>query len=368
MTSKAGHPIPCADRIIAVAGALKEPLTNETNLSARPQGHPPIRHGRVGALIVNLGTPEAPTAPAVRAYLAEFLSDSRVVDYPRALWLPILYGVILNVRPARSARAYAAIWTDQGSPLRLHTEHAAAALAKRLEARGVVTDWAMRYGAPSIRERIEFLQSEGCDRILVVPMYPQYSQSTSASVADAAFDALKQMKWQPALRIAAPFHDDAHYIAALKAGADSHLSSLGWAPERVILSFHGTPKRHLDEGDPYYCHCAKTARLLRAAMGWSEAFAPLAFQSRFGREEWLKPATDEMIRNLAAKGVKRLAVMTPGFTADCLETLEEIAIAAGETFTHAGGEHFTAIPCINASPAAIDMLEALVLREAGGWI
>jgi ferrochelatase len=334
--------------------------------AAQPAGHPAVKARGVGVLLVNLGTPEAPTATAVRRYLAEFLSDRRVVDYPRWFWLPLLHGVILNVRPARSARAYAKIWTEEGSPLRLYTKAAAEALAARRP--GVRVDWAMRYGAPSVRERIKAIKEAGCDRILVIPMYPQYSQSTSASVADAAFDALKAMNWQPALRIAPPWHDHPGYIAALKDGADAHFAALGWTPERVILSFHGTPKRHLDAGDPYYCHCAKTARLVREAMGWSEDFAPLAFQSRFGREEWLTPAADATIRALAATGVRRLAVMTPGFVADCLETLEEIAIGGAEIFREAGGEKFAAIPCLNDSPAMIDLLEALTRREAGGWI
>lgn len=332
-----------------------------------PEGHPPVAHGRVGVLLVNLGTPDAATPGAVRRYLAEFLSDRRVVDYPRALWLPILYGVILNVRPAKSARAYAKIWTPEGSPLRHYTKNAAEALQDRQPER-VRVEFAMRYGAPSVRERIMSLKDAGCDRILVIPMYPQYSQSTSASVADAAFDALKPMIWQPALRIAAPFHDHPAYIAALKTQAEAHLSTLGWAPERLVLSFHGTPKRHLTEGDPYFCHCSKTARLIREAIGWTDEFAPLAFQSKFGREEWLTPATDATIRDLAAQGVRRLAVMTPGFVADCLETLEEIAIGGAEMFHAAGGEHFTAIPCLNDSPAMIDLLEALLGREAAGWI
>ncbi len=329
--------------------------------------HPAVRFGRVGVLLVNLGTPDAPTAAAVRRYLAEFLSDPRVVDLPRLLWLPILHGVILNVRPARSARAYSKIWTEDGSPLRHFTKSASEALAGRIGDRAEVR-WAMRYGAPSIGGEISMLKDAGCDRILIVPLYPQYSQSTTASVADAAFDALKDMKWQPALRIAAPYHDDEAYIAALQAGARAQLGAIGWTPERVILSFHGTPKRHLTEGDPYYCHCSKTARLLRSAMGWDEEFAPLAFQSRFGREEWLTPATDATIRDLAGAGVRRLAVITPGFVADCLETLEEIAIGGAEIFHEAGGEQFTAIKCLNDAPEMIALLETLVAREAAGWL
>ncbi|MEK7266172.1 MAG: ferrochelatase [Pseudomonadota bacterium] len=337
------------------------------DLARRPDGHPSKNSGRIGVLLVNLGTPEAPTAHAVRRYLAEFLSDRRVVDYPRALWLPILHGVILNVRPARSARAYAKIWMNEGSPLKVHTQSAAEALSQRMKGAALV-DWAMRYGAPSVSDKINALKEAGCDRILVIPMYPQYSQSTSASVADAAFGAIRAMIWQPSLRIAAPYHDHPAYIAALKAGADAHLASLGWAPERVLLSFHGTPKRHLTAGDPYNCHCAKTARLIREAMGWSEEFAPLVFQSKFGREEWLTPAADATIRELAARGVTRMAVMTPGFVADCLETLEEIAIGGAEIFHQAGGENFSAVPCLNASPAMIDLLEALAKREAAGWV
>lgn len=337
------------------------------DLARRPAGHPSINSGRIGALLVNLGTPQAPTAHAVRKYLAEFLSDRRVVDYPRALWLPILYGVILNVRPPKSARAYAKIWMSDGSPLKVYTQKAAAALSQRMK-EAVLVDWAMRYGAPSVRDRITALKEAGCDRILVIPMYPQYSQSTSASVADAARQALAPMIWQPALRIAAPYHDHPAYIAALKTRADAHLASLGWTPERVILSFHGTPARHLTAGDPYFCHCSKTARLLRVAMGWSEEFAPLAFQSKFGREEWLTPAADATIRELASQGVKQIAVMTPGFVADCLETLEEITIGGAEIFRQAGGEKFSAIPCLNDSPAMIDLLEALVQREAAGWV
>jgi ferrochelatase len=342
-------------------------MTEKPAARRLPADHPTMRDRLVGVLLVNLGTPDAPSAHAVRRYLSEFLSDRRVVDYPRALWLPILHGIILNVRPAKSARAYAKIWTKDGSPLRVYTKGAAEALAVRMGER-VAVDWAMRYGAPSVRDRINALKEKGCDRILVIPMYPQYSQSTTASVADAVFAALERMNWQPAIRIAAPYHDADAYVAALKTVADKHFSTLGWAPERVILSFHGTPKRHLTEGDPYFCHCSKTARLIRAAMGWSEEFAPLAFQSRFGREEWLTPAADQMIREMGAKGVKRLAVMTPGFVSDCLETLEEIAIGGAEAFHQSGGEQFAAIPCLNDAPAMIDLMEALTLREAAGWI
>lgn len=334
---------------------------------ALPIDHPALPQRRMGVLLVNLGTPDAPTPTAVRRYLAEFLSDRRVVDYPRLLWLPLLHGVILNIRPARSAEAYEKIWTAGGSPLRVYAERTAAALKEKLGGRAVV-DFAMRYGAPSIAERIKAMQDEGCDRIVVIPLYPQHSRSTTASVGDAVFEALKPLVWQPAIRMAAAYHDNPAYIDALARSARDSLAGLGWAPERILLSFHGTPKRHLAEGDPYHCHCMKTARLLRAAMGWGEAFAPVTFQSRFGREEWLGPATDDMIAAAAKDGVKRLAVMTPGFLADCLETLEEIAIGGAETFHAKGGADFAALPCLNDSAYMTGLLEALVAREAAGWM
>ncbi|MBB5517996.1 ferrochelatase [Amphiplicatus metriothermophilus] len=332
-----------------------------------PEGHPAIAPPRTGVLLVNLGTPDAPTPGAVRRYLAEFLSDRRVVDYPRALWLPLLYGVILNVRPARTARAYKAIWREEGeSPLRWFTRRQAEALAARLGA-GVLVDWAMRYGAPSLAGRLEAMRAAGAGRILVLPLYPQYSASTTASVNDALFAAVRAMRWQPALRLAPAFHDEPAYIEALAAGARRRFAELGWTPERVIISFHGLPERFLAAGDPYHCHCQKTARLLRAAMGWSEEAAPIAFQSRFGPEKWLGPATDETIERLAREGTRWLAVMTPGFMADCLETLEEIAVAGRARFLAAGGEAFDAIPCLNDAPEAVALLESLARRELAGW-
>lgn len=334
---------------------------------ALPIDHPALPERRLGVLLVNLGTPDAPTTAAVRRYLAEFLADRRVVDYPRLLWLPILHGVILNIRPARSAAAYRKIWTEGGSPLRVYADRAAAALRERLGGRALV-DVAMRYGEPSIAGRIRALQEQGCDRIVLIPLYPQHSRSTTASVGDAVFSALQPLVWQPAIRMAAAYHDHPAYIDALAKSARDSLGALGWTPERILLSFHGTPKRHLTEGDPYHCHCMKTARLLRTAMGWSEAFAPVTFQSRFGREEWLGPATDDMIASAGREGVKRLAVMTPGFLADCLETLEEIAIGGQETFHANGGADFAALPCLNDSPYMTALLEALVSRETAGWL
>ena len=333
-----------------------------------PVDHPVLPAPKIGVLLVNLGTPEAPTAGAVRRYLAEFLSDKRVVDYPRILWAPLLHGVILNVRPARSAKAYASIWRhdDGESPLRYFTRRQADLAGARFE-QPYLIDWAMRYGEPSIASRIDALHAAGADRILVVPLYPQYSATTTASVADATFDALTRMRWQPAIRIAPAFHDDPAYIAALATTTAGSLATLSWRPERVVISFHGLPKRYFDEGDPYHCHCAKTARLLRDAMNWSKEFAPMTFQSKFGREEWLGPATEDTLKEMAEAGVKDVAVITPGFVADCIETLEEIGIAARESFVASGGRNLHAIACLNDSPLMIDLIETLIRRETSGW-
>lgn len=335
---------------------------------ATPAGHPALPAAKTGVLLVNLGTPDAADAGAVRRYLAEFLSDERIVDLPRALWLPILYGVILNVRPAATARNYAKVWRAESneSPLRYYTRMQAEKLAAKID--GARIDWAMRYGNPSIASKLESMKAEGCERILVVPLYPQYSATTTASVADAVFDAVKKMRWQPAIRTAPAFHDEPAYIEALARVTERHLASLDFAPERIVLSYHGLPQRYFEAGDPYYCHCAKTSRLLRARMGWTEEFAPLAFQSKFGREKWLEPATDETIKRLAGEGVKKLAVIMPGFVSDCIETLEEIAIAGRETFLEAGGEAFSAIPCLNDSPEMVSLLEIIARRETAGWL
>ena len=304
----------------------------------------------------------------MRHYLAEFLSDRRVVDYPRILWLPLLHGVILNVRPAKTARSYAKVWrtdTDE-SPLRYFTRRQAENLRAAMSG-AVSVDWAMRYGAPSIAEKITALREGGAARILVVPLYPQYSATTTASVEDAIKVALDALQWSPPLKTAAPFYADPAYVDALAAVARDRIASLGWAPERVILSFHGLPERLVRAGDPYERQCVETARLLRARLGWSAEYAPLAFQSRFGPEEWLGPAADQMIGRLAAEGVKRVAVMTPGFVADCLETLEEIAIAGRATFLAAGGESFAAVPCLNDAPATTALLRTIIARETAGW-
>ena len=345
------------DATINIAGAMPTPAN-----------HPAVLAERVGVLLVNLGTPDAATPSAVRHYLREFLSDKRIVDLPRFLWLPILHGVILNFRPTATARNYAKIWRRQSdeSPLRYFTRAQAEGLQRALDDTAII-DWAMRYGSPSIGDRLEALKGAGATRILIIPLYPQYSATTTASVMDAVFDAIKAMRWQPAIRTAPAFHDDPAYIDALAAVMQRRLAALDHKPERVVMSFHGLPQRYFEAGDPYYCHCAKTARLLREQMGWTEEFAPLAFQSKFGREKWLEPAAEETIIELAAEGVKNIAVIMPGFVSDCIETLEEIDIAAREVFTAAGGETFTAIPCLNDAPEMFSLLEHIARREAAGW-
>lgn len=335
-----------------------------------PAEHPSVLTEKIGVLIVNLGTPDAPTPSAVRRYLREFLSDPRIVDLPRALWLPVLYGVILNVRPAPTARNYAKIWREESneSPLRYYTRAQSEGLQRALGDSAMI-DWAMRYGSPSISTRLTALKDAGATRILILPLYPQYSATTTASVTDAVFDAVKAMRRQPAIRTAPAFHDDSAYIDALAAVTRRSLAAAAdGKPEHVVISFHGLPQRYFEAGDPYYCHCAKTARLLRKQMGWTEDFAPLAFQSKFGREKWLEPATEETIQKLGAKGAKNIAVIMPGFVADCIETLEEIDIAAREAFIASGGEKFSAIPCLNDAPEMIALLEQITRREAAGWI
>ncbi len=340
-----------------------------TQSITKPADHRPVLPTRVGVLLVNLGTPDAPTAPAVRRYLAEFLSDQRVIELPRALWLPILHGVILNTRPAATARNYQKIWHQESneSPLRYYTREQARHAGNLFDDH-VIVDWAMRYGTPAIADKIADLKDKGCDRIVVIPLYPQYSATTTASVNDAVFQALQKMRWQPALRIAPPFHDERLYIDALAAVTRRHLAGLNWTPECVVISFHGLPQRYFDAGDPYHCHCAKTARLLREAMGWTDKFAPMAFQSKFGRDKWLEPSTEDTIKTLGQNGVKKLAVIMPGFISDCIETLEEIDIAARDTFKNAGGTDFDAIPCLNDAPEMTSLLEYLIRREIAGWV
>ncbi|MCB1815354.1 MAG: ferrochelatase [Candidatus Competibacteraceae bacterium] len=336
----------------------------------RPADHPAVQYGKVGVLLINLGTPDATDYWSVRRYLKEFLSDRRVVELPPLLWKPILYGPILTFRPSKSGHAYKAIWCEDSneSPLRKFTRSQSELLQTALAQRGIMVDWAMRYGQPSIADKLNGLKDQGCDRILLCALYPQYSASTTATAHDKAFDALKAMRWQPALRTLPPYHDDPIYIDALARSIEQYEASLDWQPEVTLLSFHGLPKRYLLAGDPYHCHCVKTGRLLREHMGRSNTTMPLSFQSRFGKAEWLQPYTEPTIRELAQRGVKNLTVVTPGFVSDCVETLEEIGLQAREVFLQAGGEHFAVVPCLNDSPLGIGVLHYLIERELQGWL
>lgn len=333
----------------------------------RPANHPEVQTGRIGVLLVNLGTPDAPTPAAVKRYLAEFLSDRRVVEIPPLVWQPILRGIILNTRPRKSAHAYAQVWTEHGSPLAAITRAQAEGLQARLGDSARV-NWAMRYGNPSIGAKLAEMKAQGCDRILVAPLYPQYSGATTGSAMDALGTALGQMRWQPAIRTLPPYYDDALHIAALRDDTRRQLAALPFVPEVLLLSFHGMPERTLHLGDPYHCQCRKTARLLAEALGPDAPRIEVSFQSRFGRAKWLEPSTEEVIAREAAAGTRRMAIAAPGFSADCLETLEELAIRGREQFTEAGGTDFAALACLNNSDAGLAMLEALVRRELAGWL
>jgi protoporphyrin/coproporphyrin ferrochelatase len=345
-------------------------LSSEARTTHRPAGHPPAPSGRVGVLIVNLGTPEGTDYWSIRRYLQEFLSDRRVIETPRVIWAPILQAILLR-RPHAKGRDYDAIWNKQRNegPLKTITRSQGEKLGAALHDldREVVVDWAMRYGAPPIAERLKALLAKGCDRILVIPLYPQYCAASTATVGDKAFEALQAMRWQPAIRVAAPYYDDPVYIDALARSVRAVLDRLDFEPEVLVASYHGIPQAYFDRGDPYFCHCAKTTRLLRDALGMSEEGLRMTFQSRFGRGEWLKPYTSETMRELAGAGVRRVAVLTPGFAADCLETLEEIAVENGGYFREAGGERFAAIPCLNDSAEGMAVIEAVARRELRGW-
>lgn len=324
----------------------------------------------VGLLLVNLGTPDAPDVPAVRRYLAQFLSDPRVVDLPRVLWLPVLHGIILNTRPKRSARLYESIWnreTGEG-PLKTITRRQAEKLRTTMGGDRLVVDYALRYGSPSIASRIEALIAQGCERLVLLPLYPQYAASTTASVADAAFDALRKMRRQPALRIGAPYYDDPAYIDALAASIRRELAALDFAPDAIVVSFHGLPQAQVDRGDPYRGHCEATWRLLRAKLDMSEDKFRISFQSRFGPAKWIMPYTFDVVSDLAAQGVKRLAVVAPGFAADCLETIEELGVEIRDLFLAKGGEKYARLPCLNDSPEGMALIETLAARELAGWV
>jgi ferrochelatase len=335
----------------------------------KPAGHPIVRVGKVGVLLVNLGTPDGTDYWSIRRYLSEFLSDRRVIELSPWLWQPILQGVLLTLRPQKTGRAYQVVWCKERneSPLKTITRAQAEGLGRRF-GDTVEVDWAMRYGSRPIDSRLVALKSAGCDRILVVPLYPQYSATTTASVSDAVNRHMARERTQPALRFLPAYHDQPAYIEALARTVRKHLASLPWRPEVILASFHGLPEDSLTKGDPYHCQCHKTVRLLREALGLSDQELRLSFQSRFGPKQWLKPYSVDVVEDLGRQGIKRLAVISPGFSADCLETLEEIKVGLAETFEEHGGEQFSYIPCLNDSDTGLDMLEALVRQELGGWI
>ena len=330
--------------------------------------HPSVAFGKTGLLLVNLGTPKTPNAKGLRPYLKQFLSDRRVIEASPLIWQPILRGIILNTRPRKSAKAYAKIWRQESneSPLRYYTRVQAEGLQARM-GDAVIVDWAMRYGEPSIEARLQALKDQGCERISVMALYPQYSATTSASVYDEVFRILLKMRWQPALRTAAPWHDDASYVDALAKSITDHLATLDWQPDVIVASFHGLPQAYFDKGDPYHCHCAKTARLLREKLGLNEDQFKLTFQSRFGPTQWLQPYTDKTVTAMAENGTKKVAVVTPGFISDCVETLEEIGIELQNDFLEAGGSHFTTVPCLNDTDDSLNVLQSQAERNLQGW-
>ena len=339
---------------------------------ALPADHPAVLPGRIGVVLMNLGTPDATDYWSMRRYLSEFLSDKRVIDYPSWLWQPLLQLVILSRRPSSKGRDYDTIWNKERdeSPLKTVTRGQAEKLAARLAERSprLMVDWAMRYGNPSVKSVLDPMVAAGCDRVLLMALYPQYAAPTTATAYDKAFDALKAMRRQPAVRTMGSYHDHPRYIEVLAASIADHLGGLDWQPDLLVFSYHGMPKRLLLSGDPYHCHCQKTTRLVRERLGWAPERVMVCFQSRFGREEWLQPYLDQTMGELPGRGVKKIAVVSPAFATDCLETLEEIQVENRELFEHAGGERFAYIPCLNDGDAHIGFLEELALNELQGWL
>lgn len=335
-----------------------------------PPSHPPVVAPKIGVVLLNLGTPDATDFWSVRRYLKEFLSDPRVIETPKWLWWPILNLVILNFRPQKAGHAYDMVWDKERneSPLRVITRGQAEALAERMSGDGVLVEYAMRYGNPSTQSVLEKMQKAGCQKILLVPLYPQYSATTTATANDKAFDALKEMRWQPAVRTAPAYFEDPKYIETLGNSIRDGVAALDFEPDLVITSYHGMPVEYLQKGDPYHCQCHKTTRLVREYLGWPKEKLMVTFQSRFGPTEWLQPYTDKTLEELPGKGIKKVAILAPAFSADCIETLEEIAMGGKDTFIEAGGDKFAYIPCLNDSPAGMDMIEDMVRRELSGWL
>ena len=334
-----------------------------------PPGHPPIRTPKVGVLLLNLGTPDDTDYWSMRRFLSEFLSDRRVIEVNPLLWQPLLQGVILSVRPQKSGANYRRIWDEQAgdSPLRVISRRQASKLQERLGG-NVVVEIGMRYGNPSTSAGIEALQAAGCEKILLAPLYPQYSATTTGTANDKAFDALKAMRWQPAIRTLPPYFAEPAYVEALAQSIADGVAKLDFTPDVILTSYHGMPVEYLQKGDPYHCQCLKTTRLVREHLGWSEEKLMVTFQSRFGNSEWLQPYLDKTLETLPGQGRKRVAVVAPAFSVDCIETLEEIAITGEEQFMHAGGERYAYIPCLNDSDIGMDMLESVVRNELAGWI
>lgn len=334
-----------------------------------PTDHPPVKPRKIGVLLLNLGTPDATDYWSMRRYLKQFLWDARVIEVPRILWWFILNLIVLTFRPKKSGAAYDKIWdrVANDSPLRVISKSQAAKLQARLGDE-VIVDIGMRYGNPSTESALRKLQEAGCDRVLAVPLYPQYSATTTATANDSVFDVLKTMRWQPAIRTAPAYYDDPVYIEKLAQSVDDGVKALDFEPDVVITSYHGMPVSYLEKGDPYHCNCFKTTRLVREKLGWAKDKLMVSFQSRFGNEEWLKPYTDETLEGLPGKGIKNIAILAPAFSVDCLETLEELAMEGRETFEEHGGEKYAYIPCLNDTDLGMDVIESVVRRELSGWM
>ena len=336
-----------------------------------PHGHPPILPRKTGLLLVNLGTPEATDTKSMRRYLKEFLSDRRVIEINPVVWWFVLNGIILNIRPKKSGHAYEKIWNRERneSPLKTFTRAQADALREELgSGQKLEVDWAMRYGLPAVGDKLKELKDKGCDRIVLFPLYPQYSAATTATALDRVYEELLKMRWQPAIRTVPPYFDHPAYIKAIAGSLKSYMKQLAWKPDKILLAFHGLPREYLDKGDPYHCHCQKTARLIRQELGLSSDEAQIVFQSRFGKAEWLKPYAQETVESLPKQGIKNLLMISPGFASDCVETLEELAIGLKETFTEHGGENFAVVPCLNASQPSVTMLSEIARNELKGWV
>jgi ferrochelatase len=354
--------------VVSTATGLDRPASKATG--PLPANHPALAPDRVGILLVNLGTPDGTDPKSLRRYLREFLSDPRVIELNKAVWYPILYGAVLTTRPKKSGENYARIWNREKdeSPLRTFTRSQAEKLAESFKGEPVVVEYGMRYGTPSIASAVERLRTAGCRRILSVPLYPQYSATTTGTANDQLFRALMDLRDMPAIRTLPAYHDEPVYIDALARSVETHLATLPFEPEVVIASFHGIPKAYFEKGDPYHCHCQKTSRLLRERLGWDEKKLVTTFQSRFGAQEWLQPYTDKTVERLAKEGVKSIAILNPGFSVDCIETLDEIGREVREEFIHAGGENFSHIPCLNDSADGMRVVEQVVRRELEGWL